>query len=376
MNLRRYLGKKFATSLSTQLLLTAFLALAVMVPVAAASGPSTYHQTNLVSDLPGMATFTDPKLVNPWGITHPPTGPWWVNKNGTGFSQLFNGAGEAFPVASPLVVTIPPPAGNSGPATPTGIIFNGTKDFELTPGFPARFIFVTEDGTISGWNPNVPSSNSTEAVLKVSNAPDAVYKGAAMALNEGILFIYVANFRGGTVDVFDTNFQPVTLEHGAFKDKKIPEGFAPFNVMNIDGILFVTYAKQDEAKHDDVAGPGNGFVTAFAPSGKLLFRLEHGPWMNSPWGVALAPRHFGEFSRHLLVGNFGSGNIAAFDLLTGKFAGLLKGEDGKPVTIDGLWGIGFGNGATAGPLTTLFFAAGINGEQDGLFGTITPTTIQ
>lgn len=331
-----------------------------------------YTQTNLVSDIPGLAVTTDPNLQNSWGIVHSPTSPWWVNDNGTGVSTLYNGEGVPVPVGKPLIVTIPPPAGGSPPATPTGIIFNGTKDFDVTPGNPGRFIFVTEDGTISAWNPAVKPK---DAVLMVDNSlggTGAVYKGAAMALNGGVLYLYVANFRNGSVDVFDTNFKPVTLAAGAFTDPKIPAGFAPFNVMNIDGRLFVTYAKQNAEKHDDVAGPGNGFVDIFAPDGRLVMRLLHGPWMNSPWGIALAPNDFGMFSKHLLVGNFGSGQIAAFDPDSGIFHGLLRGTNGRPIKIDGLWGLGFGNGAAAGPTNTLFFAAGINGEKDGLFGTITP----
>ena len=225
--------------------------LALLFSFATAARAEFYIQTNLVSNISGMAQIYDPNLVNPWGIVHPTTGPWWVNDNGTGLSTLYNGQGAI----SPLVVTVPPPAGGTGSGTPTGIIFNGTKDFDVAPGLPGRFIFVTEDGTISAWNSTV---NPTNAVNKVDNSPAAVYKGAAMALNSGVLFIYVANFRGGSVDVFDTNFKQVTLAAGAFTDKNIPAGYAPFNVMNISGRLLVTYAKQDAAKHDDVAGPGHG----------------------------------------------------------------------------------------------------------------------
>jgi len=356
--------KIFRTYLATM----AFLAFGCLV--ANAKGPF-YQQTNLISDIPGLARTTDANLVNSWGIVHPPTGPWWVNDNGTGVSTVYNAEGEPFPAASPIIVTIPPPAGGTGPATPTGIIFNGTKDFDVAAGEPARFIFVTEDGTISGWNPAV---NPTTAILKVDNfrgGAGAVYKGAALALDNGVPNIYVANFSNGTVDVFNTDFSPVTLAAGAFTDPDVPAGFAPFNVMNIDGRLFVTFAKQDAEKHDDVAGAGNGFVDVFTAGGKLVMRLKHGPWLNSPWGIALAPDNFGKFSNDLLVGNFGSGRIAAFDPQNGNFQGLLKGENGQAITINGLWGLGFGNGATAGPTNTLFFAAGINDEKDGLFGTLT-----
>jgi uncharacterized protein (TIGR03118 family) len=332
-----------------------------------------YEQTNLVSDVPGLAKTTDPNLVNSWGIVHPPTGPWWVNDNGTGVSALYDGNGNPFnpfpPPPNQLVVTIPPPSGGGGPATPTGIVFNGTTDFAVTPGNAARFIFVTEDGTISAWNPSV---NLHNAILKVDNSPGAVYKGATLAQNGGANYLYVANFRGGTVDVFDRDFNSTSLGMDTFTDPKLPAGFAPFNVQNINGKLYVTFAKQDAQKHDDVAGPGLGFVDVFDPSGTLLMRLKHGRWMNSPWGVVLAPDDFGKFSNHVLVGNFGSGRIAAFDPANGNFQGLLRGRQGSPITIDGLWGLGFGNGATAGPTNTLFFAAGINDEKDGLFGTLTP----
>ena len=328
-----------------------------------------YLQTNLVSDVPGLAQITDPNLVNSWGIAHPPTGPWWVADNGMGVSTLYNGTGVPFPIGSPLVVTIPPPPGGSPPATPTGIVFNGLPEFDVTPGQPARFIFVTEDGTISAWNPAVDPTNAT---LKVDNSPGAVYKGATIARNGGADFFYVANFRGGTVDVFDSNFNPVMLGSNAFMDTKIPAGFAPFNVQNINGKLFVTFASQDAQKHDNLNGPGLGYVDVFDPDGDLLMRLKHGKWMDAPWGITLAPSDFGKFSEHLLVGNFGSGQIAIFDPENGNFQGFLRGLNGKPIVIDGLWGLGFGNGANAGPANSLFFAAGINDEQHGLFGSITP----
>jgi uncharacterized protein (TIGR03118 family) len=328
-----------------------------------------YVQKKLVSDMSGVAHTTDRNLVNSWGIARNPTGPWWVNDNGTGVSTLYNGNGDPFPLTAPLVVTIPPPEGGTGTATPTGIVFNGTKDFEVATNKPARFIFVTEDGTISGWNPDV---NQTNAVLKADNSKSgAVYKGAALALANGVPYLYAANFHNGTVDVFDTDFKKVTLPNGAFTNPSIQAGFAPFNVVNVDGRIFVTYAKQGANKHDDVAGAGNGFVDIFTPDGTLLMSLKHGPWLNSPWGAVLAPANFGKLSNMILIGNFGSGEIAAYDL-NGNFQGLMKGTDGKSITIDGLWGLGFGNGQTAGPATTLFFAAGPNGEKNGLFGTLTP----
>ncbi len=342
--------------------------LAVAVPMLGKQG---YVQHNLVSDIAGLADRTDSNLVNPWGLVHSATSPWWVNANGTGLSLVYNGNGAPFPTASPLVVTVPPP-GVTGTSAPTGIVFNGTMDFQVGPNMAARFIFATEDGTISGWNPAV---DPTHAILMVNHSPDAVYKGLALGNIGGQNVLFTANFRHGSVDVFDKEFKPVTMPVGAFIDAMVPQGFAPFNVQNIGGAILVTFAKQDATGHDDVAGPGLGYVDAFAPNGALLMRFRHGPWLNSPWAVAVAPQGFGQLSGRLLVGNFGSGQIASFDLATGEFNGMLRGRRGKPITIDGLWGLGFGNGATAGSSTTLYFSAGIQDEAHGLFGTLTPTKI-
>lgn len=339
-------------------------ALALTMP---ASAEQSYVQHNLVSDLSGMADRTDTNLVNPWGLVHSSTSPWWLNANGTGLSLVYDGTGAAFPVASPLVVTIPPP-GATGTSAPTGIVFNGSTDFQLATGLPARFLFATEDGTISGWNSTVDLAN---AVIKVNNSPGAVYKGLAAGVLNAQNVLYAANFRGGSVDVFDTNFSPVALPTGAFMDHRVPAGFGPFNVQIIGSTVFVTFAKQDATLHDDVAGPGLGYVDAFSANGSLLMRLEHGPWMNSPWAVAVAPAGFGKLSGKLLVGNFGSGQIATFDAREGEFEGMMRGSRGRPITIDGLWGLSFGNGANSGPATTLYFTAGIQGEAHGLFGTLT-----
>lgn len=321
-------------------------------------GGSKYVQHNLVADLPG-ADHTETSLKNAWGIERGPTSPWWVNANGTGLSFLFDAAGNEIP----LVVTVPPATGS----TPTGIVFNGGGDFEVAMGQPARFIFATEDGTISGWNP----ADGTLAVLKVTT-PNAVYKGITLGSMNGANFIYAANFRTGAVDVFDAKYQPVTLANGAFHDHRVPAGYAPFNVQNINGNIVVTFAQQDAAMHDDVPGPGNGFVDIFKPDGTLMRRLDHVRALNSPWGIAWTPRNFGELSNKLLIGNFGSGQIAAFDAGSGEFEGLMRGAKGKPIVIDGLWGLKFGNGSVAGPTNVLFFAAGPNGESDGLFGTLMP----
>lgn len=326
-----------------------------------------YKQTNLISDIPGMAATTDANLVNPWGISRSSGSPWWVSDNGPGLATLFSGTGSAVP----LVVTIP--AADSGTGTPTGQLFNGSQDFQLAPGKPALFLFATEDGTVSGWNPGV---NGTSAMIKVNTHSASVFKGVAVASIDdphmgSTNYLYVADFRKGRVNVYDTNFKRISMDDGAFRDERVPHGFAPFNVQNIGGNLYVAFAKQDSAKHDEVDGAGLGYVDVFSPTGRLLHRLEWGKWFNAPWGVAQAPSDFGIYSHDILVGQFGSGHILVFNPVTGEFKGLLQDAGNAPITIDGLWGIAFASGGTSGSATTLYFAAGLNDEQDGLVGTIT-----
>lgn len=330
-----------------------------------------YQQTNLVSDVPGLAPHTEPDLVNSWGLVRGPATPWWVNDNGTGLAQLYMGNGtkvilQVGTVTVPAV-TIPPPTGSTATSTPTGIAFNGGTGFVVTKGTASaasRFIFATEDGTISAWSPTVDPSN---AILTVNHSGSAIYKGLTISSDNTLL--YAANFLSGKVDVFDSHFAPTTVS-GGFVDTALPPGYAPFNVQNINGDIFVTFAKQGTPP-DEVDGRGFGFVDKFDQDGNLLLRFQHGPWMNAPWGVALAPANFGKFSNDLLVGQFGSGRMAAFNAANGEFRGFLHGRRG-PLVIDGLWALGFGAGnANSGPTNTLFFTAGINDEQDGLFGTLT-----
>jgi uncharacterized protein (TIGR03118 family) len=329
-----------------------------------------YLQTNLVSNLPGVAPNTDPNLTNAWGIVASSTSPFWVADNGSGLSTLYNGSGTP----QSLVVTIPPPGGSppGTTAAPTGIVFNSTTDFVVSSGGKmgaAVFIFDTEDGTISGWSPSV---NMNNAILEVDNSgTGAVYKGLALGSNNtnGNL-LFATNFNAGTIDVYDKTFKKVSLP---FKDSTIPAGFAPFGIRNIGGNLYVTYAMQNAAKHDDVAGPGNGYIDVFDTSGNLLRRLVSKGALNSPWGLALAPANFGTFSNDLIVGNFGDGLINAFDPTTGASLGQVQDSRGNAIHVDGLWGLSFGNGANAGPTNTLFFTAGINSERDGLFGSLSPT---
>jgi uncharacterized protein (TIGR03118 family) len=342
-----------------------FTPVAIVIKSDGTMGTSAFvTQTNLVSNGAAPAAHTDANLVNPWGIVAGPTTFFWINDNGTGLATTYTGDGTP----QSIIVTIPPPAGSppGTTAAPTGIVFNSTSDFSV-PGGPAHFLFATEDGTISGWN------NGSSATLEVDNsASSAVYKGLAEGNNGSGNFLYATNFRAGTIDVFNSSFQQVHLS-GSFTDPNIPAGFAPFGIANINGQLFVTYALQNAEKHDDVAGPGNGFVDVFDTNGNLLRRFASNGTLNSPWGMTLAPANFGQFSNDLLVGDFGDGRINAFNPTTGTFLGQLTDASNTPVTIQGLWGLTFGNGGKAGATNTLFFTAGINGEADGLFGSLSAT---
>ena len=358
------------------------LAMLTSTPALAGDEGGSFVQTNLVSDLTNQgAAVIDPNLKNPWGLSASPTSPVWVSDNNAGVSTLYRGDGTKVP----LVVTIQPaggsPAGTSG--SPTGTVFGGTGDFVVTQGGksgPSIFLFATEDGTIQGWNPGVGGTNATIGADKGQGgaATGAVYKGLALASVNGKNYLYASNFRSGQVDVFDGQFQQQTWA-GAFTDSHIADGYAPFNIQNLNGLLYVTYAKQNAVKHDDVKGPGHGFVDVFTPNGVLQERLIRHGALNSPWGLAIAPATWGDLSGDLLVGNFGNGRINAYNASNGHFRGALTAGADRPISIDGLWGLRFGNGGggtpdglhTASP-NALYFSAGINGEQDGLFGTITP----
>jgi uncharacterized protein (TIGR03118 family) len=323
-----------------------------------------FVQTNLDSNIAGRAKVPDPNLANGWGLAFAPGSPFWVNDNHSGVSTLYSGDGTIVP----LVVTIPPPMGSQSGfvSSPTGMIWNQTSGF-LVPGstFAAAFIFDTEDGTISAWNINV---NPTTAVLAVDNSPSgAVYKGLAFGTNINGNHIYATNFHAGTIEVFDNKFAPATTD-GKFVDRHVPAGFAPFGIQNIDGDLWVTYAKQDADKHDDVGGPGAGFVDVFDTDGHLLRRFAERGALNSPWGLARAPYGFGQFSGDILVGNFKDGRINAFDS-HGNFRGALRRPNGHPVSIDGLWALEFGGGAKSSP-ESLYFTAGPDDETNGVFGVI------
>lgn len=321
-----------------------------------------YSQHNLISDVPGMADKTDANLVNAWGLAASSTGPWWVANNGTSTSTLYKGDGTILP----LVVTIPPAPGSDEGGAPTGLVFNGTQDFVVTQNGhsgPSLFIFAGEHGVISGWNPNV---DSTHAILAADRSgSDALYKGLALGSNFFGNFLFATNFRSGRIDVFNRNFKFI----GSFTDPFIPAGFAPFGIRNFFGLLVVTYAKQKGPdEDDDEAGPGNGFIDIFDTFGFFRGRFaSHGP-LNSPWGLALAPGGFGRFSFALLVGNFGDGRINAYSPFNGRFLGQLQDTQGKPLEIEGLWALSFGNGGDAGERDELYFTAGPQDESHGLFG--------
>jgi uncharacterized protein (TIGR03118 family) len=332
-----------------------------------------YQQYNLVSDGSVPAAHTDPNLINPWGIVFNPNGPAWIANNGTGVSTLYDGQGVPQPLMQPLVVIIPTPPDNAESGNPTGIVFNGSMDFVVSQGgasSPAVFLFASENGTIAGWSPMV---DRTHAILAVDNSPaGAIYKGLALAANGTANFLYATDFHHNKIDVFDAQFHPATLA-GTFTDPDLPASFAPFGIRNLNGDLYVTYAQQDEDKKDDVPGKGLGLVDVFDANGRLIRRFASGGRLNAPWGLALAPADFGPFSNRLLVGNFGDGRINAFDLATGRFLGRLRGPYGRLLTIDGLWGISFGNGVAQQPTNVLFFAAGPQEETQGLYGRIEPT---
>jgi len=350
-----------------------------------------YLQSNLISNIPGLAQFTDPTLLNPWGVAFfPGQSPFWVNDNNAGLSALYTGDGLPFPLLP--AVTIPAPTSATG-GTPTGIVANfavGSGAFAIpNPAGgdfgPALFIFSTEDGTIEAWNINPPVApgipNPLTAVIVVDNSAGggptgAVYKGLALEANtaNGPL-LYATNFRTGNIDVFDTNFHQVTLS-GSFADPHVQHGYAPFGIQDISGELWVTYAMQDKSKHDPVTKPAHGFVSVFDTDGNLLRHFAQHGHLASPWGVALAPASFGQFADDILIGNFGDGKINAYDPASGHWLGAVSGTDGKPLVNDGLWALTF-SGSTGmtpvgAPPDTLYFTAGLNDEADGLFGTISP----
>jgi len=330
---------------------TALAALVTLFVSTAISRGDTYSWQNLQSDLAGVAEHVDPNVVNPWGMTVSAGGTIWVSDNAAGVATLYHQDGTAVS----LIVTIPGKDKNQ-PGNPTGTIVNPTSSFNVTKGshsLPARFLFVSEDGTVSGWNPTVDPTN---AIVAVKPKGDNVYKGVALGMANGNNFLYATDFHKAEIDVYDENFNLVKMKND-FTDPNIPKGFAPFNIRNFNGELFVTYAKQDGPKYDDVAGPGNGFIDVYDTSGTLLRRLVSNGNLNSPWGMAIVD---GE----LWVGNFGDGKINNYDPMTGTFLETINRADGTPLAFDHLWDLLLLN-------NQIFFTAGIADEAHGLFGVIT-----
>ena len=324
--------------------------------VATARG-DTYSWTNFQSDIAGVATHVDPNLVNPWGMAVSSGGTIWVSDNGTGVSTLYRQDGTAVP----LVVTIPTAARNKEGGNPTGVVFNGTPFFKVTKNgnsAPAFFIFVSEDGSISGWNPTL---DQTHAIIAVDNGTNkgskrAIYKGATLGVATGHNFLYATNFHTSRVETYDENFHQVNPT--GFVDATLPAGYAPFGIRNINGQIVVTYALQDAKKEDDVAGPGNGYVNVFDTSGNFIRRLVSRGHLNAPWGLALVE------GDELWIGNFGDGRINNYNPTTGGFLETLIRADGTPLEFDGLWDLlPLGDG--------VYFTAGIADEEHGLFGLIT-----
>jgi uncharacterized protein (TIGR03118 family) len=351
----------------------------------AARPGGTYRQINMVSDQPGHASLTDPDLVNAWGLSASPGtdaapgSPLWVSDNGTDKTTLYAGATAA---TVTKVATFPNGIDVTSGA-PTGQVFNGDSNpngfiVQDAAGHSGRatFIFASENGGIDGWNAGVGATApgpSTHTEVAVMNGANAVYKGLAQAqASDGHTYLYAANFRSGRVEAYDDTWTPVELPGGLFVDPKIPSGYAPFNVQELAGQLYVTYAKQDATLHDDVAGQGHGFVDVFTNDGAFVKRLITRGQLNSPWGLALAPASFGRFGGALLVGNFGDGTINAYNINTGARLGNLRSSHG-PIVIDGLWGLRFGNG-NAAKTGELMFSAGPDGESHGLLGKIVATS--
>jgi uncharacterized protein (TIGR03118 family) len=322
----------------------------------------------LVSDGANPADHVDASLRNAWGIAFNPNGFVWVADNATNTSTLYDGTGTKENLGPFPEVHLPP--ATNGDAAPTGIVFNASADFVISQGGAsgtAAFMFAGENGTIMGWSPAVNLGNAFVAYDDKTGG--AIYKGLALAQNGQGNFLYATDFHNGKIDVFDKTFTRVTLK-GTFRDVNIPQGYAPFGIRNIDGNLYVTFAKQDSNREDDVPGVGFGFVDVFDANGNLIRRVATRGGLNAPWGIALAPADFGRFSNRLLVGNFGDGTIDAFDPATGNFLGQLRATNGQALKIDSLWGLSFGNGLSGQPTNSLFFTSGPGHEQHGLYGRI------
>jgi uncharacterized protein (TIGR03118 family) len=376
----KFFGRRSVTVGALAAAVPAAVALAIAVPsgAALAAGPADeFHQTNLISNLSNQgAQVVDPNLQNSWGLAFTPTSPLWVADNNSGVATLYNiNAGGTTASKVNLTVTLPGGRASTGDgSSPTGQVFNPTSGFVVTSksgSGPGLFIFSAEAGQISAWNPTADPITAGASTAQVEfSSPTAVYKGLTIATTDDGTFLYASNFHDGTVDVFNSQFQLVHLA-GDFTDPHLPPGYAPFGIQNINGLIYVSYALQDAAKHDDVAGTGHGFIDIYTNNGFLVERLVSHVDLNSPWGLAEAPAGFGPFGGDLLVGNFGNGLIHAFGLFSGVPRGTLLNEQHHPIRIDGLWALKFGT-ATTGGTGTLLFSSGPDNENDGLVGSINP----
>jgi uncharacterized protein (TIGR03118 family) len=327
-----------------------------------------YTRTDLATNSASVSSApnVDTNLVNPWGLSRATGSPWWVADNGSGLSTLYDGAGAI----QGLVVSIPRAKGGKGLSSPTGTVFNYTTSFQVAANQPAVFLFVAEDGTISGWNPNV---NLGAAIQKISRPLQASFKGLAIATTSEGPRLYATNFKSGVVEVYDGEFHREMSEE-KFKDSTLPVNYVPFGIQNVGGNLVITFAQRNPGSEDENHGAGLGFVRIFDTDGHLLLRLAHGNYLNAPWGIALAPGDFGPFSHRLLIGNFGDGTINAFNALTGKLEGTLLNASGSALAIDGLWAISFGSDSPKdGIATELYFTAGPNDESNGILGKLAAT---
>lgn len=347
--------------------LTAGAALALCTALAANAAPKTaYLRTDLVSDGAAPAAHVDPNLVNPWGIAFNPTGFVWLSDNASGRSTLYDGAGNP----QSLVVEIPTPGTATG-GTPTGIVFSGSTGFVVSNGTtsgPSRFIFATQDGVIAGWAPNVDGTHAL--VAKDDSDEGALYTGLAIADTGSGQRLYTADFFNARIEAYDAKFADVELGEDAFKDPAIPSDYAPFNVQALGGEIYVAYAKSSKDHEDEVAGAGLGFVSVYDLDGRLQRHLVAQGALDAPWGLALAPATYGPAAGALLVGNFGDGTINAYDRMTGAYRGALRDVNHKPIVIDGLWGIAFGNGVQGQSPDKLYFAAGPDDETHGIYGSL------
>jgi uncharacterized protein (TIGR03118 family) len=322
-----------------------------------------YIVRNLVSDIPDLGDYTDPHLQGAWGISESGSSPFWIADAGSGFSTLYSSSGSVIS----LVVTVPPSktTGATGTGTPTGTVYNATTGFTIATGEAASFIFDTLDGTVSGWNHTV---NANEAQVMVDNsATGAVYTGLAIGTNGSNTYLYAANLGAGTIDVFDSTYSPVTLAN-AFQDANLPSGYAPFNIQNLGGNLYVAYALQNSGKTFIAPGAGTGYLDVYSTAGTFMSRLVSGGQLNAPWGVAIAPANFGDYANDLLVGNFGDGTVNAFNPTTGAYIATLNNVDGTPIVIPNLWALQVGNGGSGGDANAVYFTAGIPGPDNGNHG--------